>query len=128
MDEPWGFCESELQVCDISKQQAAAGTQGTLSHTRILARTILAATGDINDMRKNRTTTDKTKPRIIMPDQIDLSTHQALDISFTDHSGDELLNIQFRRETDGSTEFVINIIGPTGDVSSAITLFDLEVG
>ena len=61
-----------------------------------------------------------------MPDEIDLSTYNSLDVTFTNGKGTELFNIQFRRETDGSAELAINIIGPTGEVSSAITLFDIE--
>ncbi|MGH9762286.1 MAG: hypothetical protein ACREDR_49045 [Blastocatellia bacterium] len=77
-------------------------------------------------MRKKTTMLNRPEPRIIMPDQVDLSTHQALDVAFINGSGTELLNIQFRRDTDGSTEFVVNIIGPSGDVRTAITLFDLH--
>jgi hypothetical protein len=62
-----------------------------------------------------------------MPDEIDLSTYNSLDVTFTDGKGTEVFNIQFRRETDGSAELAINIIGPTGEVNTAVTLFDLAL-
>lgn len=77
-------------------------------------------------MAKQRETEHKMSQRITMPDEIDLSTYNRLDVAFT-NGKDEIFNIQFRRETDGSVELAINIIGPTGEVRSAITLFDLEV-
>jgi hypothetical protein len=40
---------------------------------------------------------------------------------------DEIFNIQFRRETDGSAELSVNLVGPTGEVATSITLFDLDV-
>jgi hypothetical protein len=62
-----------------------------------------------------------------MPDEVDLSAYNSLDVAFTNRRGTELFNIQFRREADGTVELAINIIGPTGEVSTAMTLFDLPV-
>ena len=76
-------------------------------------------------MRKE--TSHKVTRTITMPDEVDLSSYNSLDVTFTNGKGTELFNIQFRRETDGSLELAINIIGPTGEVSTAITLFDLPV-
>ena len=78
-------------------------------------------------MRKQRKSNLKTSRRITMPDQVDLSLYKSLDVSFTNGKGTEVLNIQFRREADTSVEFVLNVIGRDGDVSSAMTLFDLPV-
>ena len=78
-------------------------------------------------MRKRIETTHKATRRITMPDEVDLSTYNWLDLAFTNGKGTEVFNIQFRRETDGSVELAINIIGRNGDVSSALTLFDLEL-
>jgi len=61
-----------------------------------------------------------------MPDEVDLSTYNRLDVVFT-NGKDEIFNIQFRRETDGSGELAVNLIGPTGDVATSITLFELGV-
>lgn len=77
-------------------------------------------------MAKHTETEHKRTQRITMPDEVDLSTYNRLDIAFT-NGRNEILNIQFRRETDGSAELAINIIGEKGEVSSAITLFDLAV-
>jgi hypothetical protein len=62
-----------------------------------------------------------------MPDEVDLSRYNSLEITFTNGKGTELFNIQFRREADGSAELAINIIGPKADVSTALTVFDLEL-
>ncbi len=78
-------------------------------------------------MAKHTRTTTNTTRKIGMPDEVDLSTYNSLDMAFTNRRGTELFNIQFRRETDGSVELAINIIGPTGEVATALTLFDLEV-
>lgn len=74
-------------------------------------------------MRKD--STHKTTRTITMPDEVDLSIYDSLDVTFTNGKGTELFNIQFRRDTEGSAELAINIIGPTGEVSTAMTLFDL---
>jgi len=78
-------------------------------------------------MRKRTETTHKATRTITIPDEIDLSTYQSLDLAFTNGKGTEIFNIQFRRETDGSVELAINLIGPKSDVITALTLFDLEV-
>jgi hypothetical protein len=62
-----------------------------------------------------------------MPDEIDLSTYQSLDVSFTDGKGNEVLILQFRRDVETLPQLYINVIGPTGEVSSTLTLFDLEL-
>jgi len=61
-----------------------------------------------------------------MPDEVDLSTYNRLDVVFT-NGKHEIPNIQFHRETDGSAVLAINIIGEKGEVSSAITFFYLGV-
>ena len=76
-------------------------------------------------MPKRRETTEGTIQRITMPDEFDLSSFDSLQLTFRNGKGTELCNIQFRRETDGSAELAINIIGPSGEVSTAVTLFDL---
>lgn len=76
-------------------------------------------------MRKE--TTNKATRTITMPDEVDLSTYHSLDVSFTDGKGNEVLNLQFRRDADRLPELAINVIGPKGDVSSALTLFDLDL-
>ena len=69
----------------------------------------------------------KTTQRITMPDEVNLTTYNSLDISFT-NGKEEILNIHFSRElADDSAELYINIIGPTGEVTTAITLFDLDL-
>ena len=78
-------------------------------------------------MRKSTETTHKPTRTITMPDEVDLSIYDSLDVTFTNGKGTELFNIQFRRDTEGSAELAINIIGPTGEVSTAMTLFDLPV-
>lgn len=78
-------------------------------------------------MRKRTERTHRATPRITMPDEVDLSSYDSLDIVFTNRKGTEVFNIQFRREADGSPELAINIIGPTGEVSTALTLFDLPI-
>ena len=78
-------------------------------------------------MRKQPESDHKTSRKITMPDQVDLSDYKSLDVSFTNGKGREVLNIQFRREGDDSVEFVLNVIGRNGDVTSAMTLFDLHV-
>ena len=78
-------------------------------------------------MRKRTETTHRATPTITMPDEVDLSTYNSLDITFKNAKGTELFNIQFRRENDGSAELAVNIIGLSGEVSTAITLFDLPV-
>lgn len=78
-------------------------------------------------MRKRTDTTQKEKPTITMPDEVDLSTYQSLDVSFTDGKGNELLILQFRRDVETLPQLAINVIGPTGEVSSSLTLFDLEL-
>jgi hypothetical protein len=77
-------------------------------------------------MAKQTTSEQNRTPRITMPDVVDLSTYNRLDVVFT-NGKDEIFNIQFRRETDGSAELAVNLIGPTGEVTAALTLFDLEV-
>jgi hypothetical protein len=77
-------------------------------------------------MAKHTETEHKRTQRITMPDEVNLSSYNRLDVVFT-NGKDEIFNIQFRRETDGSAELAINIIGEKGEVSSAITLFDLGV-
>jgi hypothetical protein len=59
-----------------------------------------------------------------MPDEVDLNTYNRLDVVFT-NGKNELFNIQFRRESDGSAELAVNVIGPGGEVTAALTLFDL---
>ena len=76
-------------------------------------------------MRKE--TTHKAKRTITMPDEIDLSTYQSLDVSFTDGNGNDVLRLQFRRDDDILPQLAINVISSTGDISSSLTLFDLEV-
>ena len=78
-------------------------------------------------MRKRTETTHKATRTITMPDEIDLSKYQSLDVSFTDGKGNEVLILQFRRDVETLPQLYINVIGPTGEVSSALTLFDLEV-
>ena len=78
-------------------------------------------------MRKRTETTHKATRTITMPDEIDLSTYQSLDVSFTDGKGNEVLILQFRRDVEPLPQLAINIIGPTGEVSSALTLFDLDL-
>ena len=78
-------------------------------------------------MRKRTESSHRATRTITMPDEIDLSTYNSLDVTFTNGKGNELFNIQFRRETDGSVELVFNTIGPAGEVSSAITFFDLDI-
>jgi len=78
-------------------------------------------------MRKQSKSDLKTSTKITMPDQVDLSLCKSLDVSFTNGKGTEVLNIQFRREADASVEFVLNVIGRNGDVTTAMTLFDLPV-
>ena len=78
-------------------------------------------------MRKLTETTHKATRTITMPDEIDLSTYQSLDVSFTDGKGNEVLILQFRRDVETLPQLYINVIGPTGEVSSTLTLFDLEV-
>ena len=78
-------------------------------------------------MRKQPKSDHKTSRRITMPDRVDLSLYKSLDVSFTNGKGREVLNIQFRREGEDSVEFVLNVIGRDGDVTSAMTLFDLPV-
>ena len=78
-------------------------------------------------MRKQLKGDHKTSRKITMPDQVDLSLYKSLDVSFTNGKGREVLNIQFRREGEDSVEFVLNVIGRDGDVTSAMTLFDLPV-
>jgi hypothetical protein len=78
-------------------------------------------------MRKRTETTHKATRTITMPDEIDLSKYQSLDVSFTDGKGNEILILQFRRDVETLPQLAINVIGPTGEVSSALTLFDLEV-
>jgi hypothetical protein len=74
-------------------------------------------------MRKETT----NKATITMPDEVDLSTYQSLDISFKDDKGNDVLIIQFRRDVETLPQLAINLIGPTGEVSSSLTLFELEV-
>ena len=76
-------------------------------------------------MRKE--TTHKAKRTITMPDEIDLSTYQSLDVSFTDGNGNDVLRLQFRRDDDILPQLAINVISSTGEISSSLTLFDLEV-
>jgi len=78
-------------------------------------------------MRKRTETTHKATRTITMPDEIDLSTYQSLDVSFTDGKGNEVVKLQFRRDDDILPQLAINVIGHTGDISSSLTLFDLEV-
>ena len=78
-------------------------------------------------MRKRTETTHKETQTITMPDEIDLSTYQSLDVSFTDGNGNEVLKLQFRRDDDILPQLYINVIGPTGEVCTAMTLFDLPV-
>ena len=77
-------------------------------------------------MARNTEVEHKTTQRITMPDEVDLTTYNRLDVVFT-NGKHEIFNIQFHRETDGSVELAINIIGEKGEVSSAITLVDLSV-
>ena len=51
-------------------------------------------------MRKRTDTTQKEKPTITMPDEVDLSTYESLDVSFTDGEGNELLILRFRRDVE----------------------------
>lgn len=78
-------------------------------------------------MRKRTGTTHKSTPTITMPDEFDLSTYQSLDVSFTDGKGNEILILQFRRDVETLPQLAINVIGPTGEVSTSMTLFDLPV-
>ncbi|MEK6321030.1 MAG: hypothetical protein AABN33_05045 [Acidobacteriota bacterium] len=78
-------------------------------------------------MRKRTETTHKATRTITMPDEVDLTTYNSLDVSFMDGKGNEILNLQFRRDADTLPQLAINVIGPNGDVISALTLFDLEV-
>ena len=78
-------------------------------------------------MRKRTETTHKATRTITMPDEIDLSTYQSLDVSFTDGKGNEVLILQFRRDVETLPQLAINVIGPKGDVCTAMTLFDLPV-
>ena len=78
-------------------------------------------------MRKRTETTHKATRIITMPDEIDLSTYQSLDVSFTDGKGNEVLILQFRRDVETLPQLYINVIGPTGEVSSTLTVFDLEL-
>ena len=78
-------------------------------------------------MRKRTETTHKETRTITMPDEIDLSTYQSLYVSFTDGKGNEVLILQFRRDVETLPQLAINVIGPTGEVSSALTLFDLDL-
>lgn len=78
------------------------------------------------NMQKQTTKAEKTMRRITMPTEVDLSAYNWLDLAFINGHGSEVLYIQFRRERYGSAELSTNVIGPEGDVSSAITLFDLE--
>lgn len=78
-------------------------------------------------MRKRTETTHNATQRITMPDEVDLSTYQSLHVSFTDGDGNEILNLQFCRDADLLPQLYINVIGPTGEVSSTLTVFDLEL-
>jgi hypothetical protein len=78
-------------------------------------------------MGKRTETTHETAARITMPDEVDLSTYQSLDVSFTDGEGNEVLNLRFRRDVETLPQLSIEVIGPTGEVATAITLFDLTV-
>jgi hypothetical protein len=78
-------------------------------------------------MRKRTETTHKATQRITMPDEVDLSTYQSLHVSFTDGDDNEVLNLQFCRDADLLPQLTINVIGPKGDVSNSLTLFDLEL-
>ena len=78
-------------------------------------------------MRKGTATTHKATATITMPDEVDLSTYQSLDVSFTDGKGNEILILQFRRDVETLPQLAINIIGPNGEVSTSMTLFDLPV-
>lgn len=62
-----------------------------------------------------------------MPDEVDLSTYQSLDVSFTDGEGNELLILRFRRDVETLPQLAIEVLSPTGEVATAITLFDLTV-
>jgi hypothetical protein len=62
-----------------------------------------------------------------IPAEVDLSLYQSLQIAFKNARGKEVLNIQFRHEAGGSPEFAINILNGSGEVASALTLFDLDV-
>lgn len=73
--------------------------------------------------------TDKTdsSENATLPKEIDLSTYNRIDLSFTNGDGEELLNIAFRREhVENSTEFYVNVIGPDGEPGTVLTLLDLE--
>ena len=78
-------------------------------------------------MGKRTETTHEATGRITMPDEVDLSTYQSLDVSFTDGEGNELLILRFRRDVETLPQLSIEVIGQTGEVSSALTLFDLEL-
>ena len=78
-------------------------------------------------MRKRTATTHKATPTITMPDEVDLSAYQSLDVSFTDGKGNEILILQFRRDVETLPQLAINVIGPTGEVSTSMTLFDIPV-
>ena len=78
-------------------------------------------------MPKRKDAENNRTPRITMPDEVDLTTYNSLLISFT-NGKEEILNIHFCRElADDSAELYVNIIGPTGEVTTAITLFDLDL-
>jgi hypothetical protein len=49
--------------------------------------------------------------RRITTDEVDLSIHNYLDIAFT-NGKDEIFNNQLRRESDGSAEPSVNLVGP----------------
>jgi hypothetical protein len=72
-------------------------------------------------------TADKKHGKGAIPDEIDLSIYQSLQIAFTNARGEEVLNIQFRHEAGGSPELAINILDDAGEVASVLTLFDLHV-
>jgi hypothetical protein len=77
-------------------------------------------------MGKRVETRHPAKERITMPDEVDLSSYQSLDVSFKDRKGNEVLNLQFRRDVDIAPQLIINVVGPRGHVATAITLFDLK--
>ena len=78
-------------------------------------------------MAKRKEHQHKRTPRITMPDEVDLTTYNSLLISFT-NGKEEILNIHFCRElADDSAELYVNIIGPTGEIATTLTIFDLKV-
>ena len=78
-------------------------------------------------MAKRTGSKHERTPRITMPDEVDLTTYNSLDISFT-NGKEEILNIHFCRElADDSAELYVNIIGPTGEITTTLTIFDLQV-